>query len=161
MEITINITGLDALAEALNRFASTILAGQSGHVGSDVAPQQPQTAIQGAYTPAPQFTPTQPPQTPQYTPQAPQPQQQPQTPQYAPQNAYQQIPPYQAVPTSAPVQSYTLEQLQVAAGGLSMQGKTQQLYGIMSQFGVQAMTELPKERYGEFAVALRGAGAQI
>jgi hypothetical protein len=74
----------------------------------------------------------------------------------------QSMPPYQQpIPTSAPVQSYTLEQLQVAAGGLSMQGKTPVLYSIMSQFGVQAMTELPKERYGDFAVALRGAGAQI
>ena len=36
-----------------------------------------------------------------------------------------------------------------------------QVMGILQAFGIQAMTELPKERYGEFAAALRGAGAQI
>lgn len=63
--------------------------------------------------------------------------------------------------TAAPVQGYTLEQLQVAAAGLMSSGKGQQIMGILQRFGIQAMTELPKERYGEFAMALREAGAQI
>jgi hypothetical protein len=111
-------------------------------------------------------------QMPQQAPQQMPPQQQPSTaaqgaiPQQVPVNYQQpgqQPPPayQQPIPSSTPVQSYTLAQLQVAAGGLSMQGKAPVLYQIMAQFGVQAMTELPKERYGEFAVALRGAGAQI
>lgn len=65
------------------------------------------------------------------------------------------------LPTTAAVQGYTLEQLQVAAAGLTSSGKMPQVMGILQQFGIQAMTELPKERYGEFATALRGAGAQI
>ena len=56
---------------------------------------------------------------------------------------------------------HSLEQLQVAAAGLTGTGKMPQVMGILQQFGIQAMTELPKERYGEFAAALREAGAQI
>lgn len=66
-----------------------------------------------------------------------------------------------AVPTTAMAQEYTIEQLQVAAAGLSGMGKMPQVLGILQHFGIQAMTELPKERYGEFATALREAGAQI
>lgn len=69
--------------------------------------------------------------------------------------------PVTSVPTTAMAQEYTLEQLQVAAAGLSSMGKMPQVMGILQQFGIQAMTELPKERYGEFATALREAGAQI
>lgn len=65
------------------------------------------------------------------------------------------------VPTTASVQSFTIEQLQVAAAGLTGMGKMPQVMGILQRFGIQAMTELPKERYGEFALALREAGAQI
>lgn len=65
------------------------------------------------------------------------------------------------VPTTANVQGYTIEQLQVAAAGLMSAGKGAQVMGILQQFGIQAMTELPQERYGEFATALREAGAQI
>lgn len=65
------------------------------------------------------------------------------------------------VPTTAMPQTYTIEQLQVAAAGLSSMGKMPQVMGILQQFGIQAMTELQPERYGEFAIALREAGAQI
>lgn len=65
------------------------------------------------------------------------------------------------VPTTANVQGYTIEQLQVAAAGLMSAGKGAQVMGILQQFGIQAMTELPQERYGEFATVLREAGAQI
>ena len=65
------------------------------------------------------------------------------------------------VPTTAMPQEFTIEQLQVAAAGLSSMGRMPQVLGILQQFGIQAMTELPKERYGEFAIALREAGAQI
>lgn len=65
------------------------------------------------------------------------------------------------VPTTAVAQTYTIEQLQVAAAGLSSMGKMPLVMGILQQFGIQAMTELPPERYGEFAMALREAGAQI
>lgn len=69
--------------------------------------------------------------------------------------------PVSAVPTTAVPQEYTIEQLQVAAAGLSGMGRMPQVMGILQRFGIQAMTELPRERYGEFATALREAGAQI
>lgn len=74
-------------------------------------------------------------------------------------NAPQQAP--GALPTATASPGYTLEQLQVAAAGLVSQGKGGQIAGILSQFGIPAMTELKPEQYGAFAYALRGAGAAI
>lgn len=64
-----------------------------------------------------------------------------------------------AVPTST--QSYSQEQLAVAATQLMDQGKQGELINLLQSFGVQALTALPKERYGEFATALRQMGAKI
>jgi len=65
------------------------------------------------------------------------------------------------VPTTAVAQEFSYDQLAVAAAGLMNAGKGQQLHTILQQFGVQAMTELPKERYGDFATAIRAEGAVI
>ena len=65
------------------------------------------------------------------------------------------------VPTTAVAQEFSYDQLAVAAAGLMNAGKGTQLHVILQQFGVQAMTELPKERYGEFATAIRAEGAVI
>lgn len=67
-----------------------------------------------------------------------------------------------AVPIAA-APAYTAEQLAHAGADFVMRnparaGEAQQL---LARFGVQAVTDLPKERYGEFATALRGLGAQI
>lgn len=67
--------------------------------------------------------------------------------------------PQATVPTTAP--TYTLEQLAVAATPLIDGGKRQALVNLLAAFGVRALTELPKERYGEFATALRQMGAKI
>ncbi len=75
--------------------------------------------------------------------------------------ALQQSSPGGRVPVTAAPQQYTIEQLQVAAAGLTSSGKMPQVMGILQNFGIQAMTELPQEQYGAFAAALRGAGAQI
>lgn len=69
--------------------------------------------------------------------------------------------PVQQVPTTAMPQTYTIEQLQVAAAGLTGSGKMPQVMGILQSFGIQAMTELRADQYGAFAAALREAGAQI
>jgi|LSQX01.2.fsa_nt_gb hypothetical protein len=64
------------------------------------------------------------------------------------------------VPTSqAP--TYTMDQLAVAATQLVDAGKRDALLTILANFGVQALTELPKDRYGEFATALRQQGVKI
>lgn len=65
------------------------------------------------------------------------------------------------VPTTAMAQQFSYDQLAVAAAGLVNMGKQQNLMGVLQKFGVAAMTELPKERYGEFATAIRAEGAVI
>jgi len=64
-----------------------------------------------------------------------------------------------AVPTVA--QTYTLDQLAVAATQLVDAGRREELVALLGQFGVQALTALPKEQYGAFATALRQMGAKI
>lgn len=169
-EIRIEIEGLKELAEAVRA-----LAGMGGGQAAMAGAQQMQPSIPGT-APAgqvPAGVPVQPVQAPVGAPV-----QQPQVPAAAPQG-YGQAPVQPAVPvtvgtqqpqgvtgatavpTTAMPQEYTLEQLQVAAAGLSGMGKMPQVMGILQRFGIQAMTELPRERYGEFATALREAGAQI
>jgi hypothetical protein len=54
-----------------------------------------------------------------------------------------------------------MEDLARAASQLMDAGKQQDLLGLLAQFGVQALTQLPKERYGEFATTLRQMGAKL
>ncbi len=67
--------------------------------------------------------------------------------------------PSQTVPTAA--QSYTMEQLAVAATQLVDAGRREELVQLLQQFGVEALTALPKEQYGAFATALRQMGAKV
>lgn len=141
-EITIKIEGLKELTEALR-----LLAGESGRaqeqrpawnpVQQPPAQIQQQVPVQQMPAQAPQQVPVQ------------------QMCQQAPQTILQQV------PTTAVAQGYTIDQLQVAAAGLTNAGRMPQVMGILQQFGIQAMTELPKDQYGNFATALREAGAQI
>lgn len=91
-------------------------------------------------------------------------------PQNMPAPTYQQMPtavpaaPPVAPPTAPPVApppQYDVEMLGRAAAPLAAAGKRQELYNLLQSFGVQSINELPKERYGEMALALRGMGAQI
>lgn len=68
--------------------------------------------------------------------------------------------PIQTAPVAQP-QTYTIEQIQTACAPLMDAGKQQELVGLLAQFGVQALPQLPKEQYGAFATALRGLGAKI
>ena len=68
--------------------------------------------------------------------------------------------PTQTAPVTTPT-AYTFEQLQAAAGGLVALGKQADLLTLLGQFGVQAMTQLQQEQFGNFATALRGLGAKI
>ena len=54
-----------------------------------------------------------------------------------------------------------MDDLARAAIPLMDAGGQQALVGLLSQFGVSALPELPKEQYGAFATALRGMGAKI
>lgn len=72
----------------------------------------------------------------------------------------QQPNPASTIPT-APAPNYTIADLQNACAPLMDAGRQQDLINLLKSFGVPALTLLPKERYGEFATALRGLGAQI
>ena len=72
----------------------------------------------------------------------------------------QGTPPVVAAPT-APTLSYSLEQLSLAAAPLMDAGKTQELIAILQSFGVDSLQNLPPEKYGSFAVAVRSLGGQI
>lgn len=65
-----------------------------------------------------------------------------------------------AVPIATP-QVYTQEQLAVAAMQLMDAGRRQDLVNLLAQFGVPALTALPKEQYGNFATQLRALGAKL
>lgn len=72
-----------------------------------------------------------------------------------------QTPPVQQ---QAPVQTpptYSIAQLQQACAPLIDAGKQPDIVNLINSFGVQALTQIPPERLGEFATALRGLGAQI
>lgn len=68
--------------------------------------------------------------------------------------------PIQAAPITQPSE-YTLEQLSYAAAPLMDAGKMQELIGVMQEFGVKSLQELPKDKYGLFATRIRTLGAKI
>lgn len=69
------------------------------------------------------------------------------------------ITPPAAVPTATP--TYTMDQLAVAATQLMDAGRRTEIVALLEQFGVQALTLLPKGQYGAFATQLRAMGAKI
>lgn len=148
-EIKIVIDGLKELTEAVRVLAGLTGTQAAGAPAQAPVPVQAAVPVQAPYTQPVQAAPYPVQGTPNFT-TAPV--------QAAPAGV---MPAGGVVPTTAAAQAYTLEQLQVAAAGLTSSGKMPQVMGILQKFGIQAMTELPKERYGEFATALREAGAQI
>ena len=87
------------------------------------------------------------------------------------QQTVQQTVPVQPVQTvqTQPVQiavpvaekTYTLEDLQRASSTLVQAGKIQLLQGLLQEFNSLALTTLPVEQYGAFALRLRELGAAI
>ena len=69
----------------------------------------------------------------------------------------------QTVQTVVPVaeKAYTLEDLQRASSTLVQAGKIQLLQGLLQEFNSLALTTLPVEQYGAFALRLRELGAAI
>lgn len=87
-----------------------------------------------------------------------------QTVQTAPSQTVQQtVPVQQTVQTVVPVaeKAYTLEDLQRASSTLVQAGKIQLLQGLLQEFNSLALTTLPVEQYGAFALRLRELGAAI
>ena len=83
--------------------------------------------------------------------------------QTAPTQTVQQTVPTQPVQNAVPVteKTYTLEDLQRASSTLVQAGKIQLLQGLLQEFNSLALTTLPAEQYGAFALRLRELGAAI
>lgn len=87
-----------------------------------------------------------------------------QTVQTAPTQTVQQtVPVQQPVQTAVPVteKAYTLEDLQRASSTLVQAGKIQILKDLLEEFNAPALTSIPLEQYGAFALRLRELGAAI
>lgn len=152
MEITVKCPELERLAAAIEKITPALLSvvNAAVYLSSEEVPCET-----GLVQAPPSYTP------PVY--QAP-----PVVPQMQPVPVYQattpQPPIHAAPPPFVPVQApptYSPDQLAQAAIPLVDAGRREELTGLLGAFGVQAITQLPKERYGEFATALRGMGAKI
>jgi len=62
-----------------------------------------------------------------------------------------------AAPTAAPQYDFN----QIASATMQLQEAGHNLYEIWAPFGIQALNQLPKERYAEYAAVLRQRGAKI
>lgn len=69
--------------------------------------------------------------------------------------------PAPAIPTSTP--KYSIDDIARAGAMLAQQGpeKLAALNGLLQQFGLSSLTQLPQEQTGAFVQAMRGLGAQI
>lgn len=79
------------------------------------------------------------------------------------QTVQQTAPAQQPVQTAVPVaeKTYTLEDLQRASSTLVQAGKIQILKGLLEEFNSPALTSIPLDQYGAFALRLRELGAAI
>lgn len=143
MKISLQFDGYDEFTKYMGRFAEIthLLKGETGKATIQVQmPAEVSTTPQQAVTPVQQAVV----QTPQEV-------------SFAPvQQATQSV-----TPVQTEVHNYTLDELSKAAVQLMDAGKQAELVSLINNFGVMSMPELPKERYGEFAVALRELGAQL
>ena len=157
MEITVNVTGLDNLANAI--FALAKAAGnckEETQVDATKVTPVVQQAVAPTETAAPTTTtvPSTPPvQNVQPVPTT-------QTAQAAP-VAQNTAPAAGPVPTATATPTYTMEQLAVAATGLIDAGKMQDVQNTLASLGAQTLMDLPQEKYGEFASAIKAIGAVI
>lgn len=77
----------------------------------------------------------------------------------------QPIPAQQMQPTAIPQQTapqtYSVQDLSLAARPLMESGRQQELIGLLAEFGVQSVAAIPENRRAEFASRLRALGGQI
>ena len=157
MEITVNVIGLDNLANAI--FALAKAAGnckEETQVDATKVTPVVQQTVAPAETAAPTTTtvPSTPPvQNVQPVPTT-------QTAQATP-VAQNTAPAASPVPTATAPPTYTMEQLAVAATGLIDAGKMQDVQNTLATLGAQTLMDLPQEKYGEFASAIKAIGAVI
>jgi len=155
MSVQIHISG-DNANEAVKE-----LSALASHFTATPAPVAPVAAAVPAvaYTAEPTVATPPAPPIPVAAPFAPQPAPVP----TAPPAAVPTAPPAPVAPAAVPVasQSYSMDQLAVAATALMDAGRQAELIQLLQSFGVPSLTALPKEQYGAFATQLRAMGAKI
>lgn len=153
MEITVNVTGLDNLANAIFALAKT-----AGNCQEETQVDATKVTPVVQQTVAPAETAAQTTTTVPSTPpvQNVQPVPTTQTAQTAP-----VAPTVSPVPTATAAPTYSMEQLAVAATGLIDAGKMQDVQNTLASLGAQTLMDLPQEKYGEFASAIKAIGAVI
>lgn len=154
-EIVIKIEGLDELTRALQALAAGKVQQASTQTGAAFSAQ---TAVSQMPKQAPQQVPVTTPQMQAAAPQQTVPVQmaQPQIPVQQPVNAPVQV------PTTAAPQQYSFDQLAVTLSNLcANMNKQAEVHALLNQFGVNDLFSLPREKYGEFATAIRGIGGVI
>lgn len=68
----------------------------------------------------------------------------------------------QQIPTTAAPEQYSFDKLAVALSNVcALPDGQPKVHALLQQFGVNALFDLPKDRYGDFATALRGIGGVI
>ena len=172
-EIVLKIEGIETLNSKLDGITAALLSlmEHGANINNIQQPQKPvQTTIPQALIQQPTTPNPVPVKMPEYiTPvanqfigqqpsvQAPQP--------VAPTEPTQQAPVQALQLPQAPVQTqiptYTQQDLALAATQLMDSGKQQDVLNLIASFGVQALTQLPQEQFGNFATALRTLGAKI
>ncbi|MED9903544.1 MAG: hypothetical protein UFG06_05105 [Lachnospiraceae bacterium] len=155
-EIVIKIEGLDELTRALQALAAgnvqqvSMQAGPAFSAQTAVSQMPKQAQQQAVPVTAPQMQAAAPQQT------VPVQMAQSQIPVQQPVNAPVQV------PTTAAPQQYSFDQLAVALSNLcANMNKQAEVHALLNQFGVNDLFSLPKEKYGEFATAIRGIGGVI
>ena len=66
-----------------------------------------------------------------------------------------------AIPVQTAPQTYSVQELMLAARPLAENGKKQELLALLAEFGVPAVTNIPEDRRADFAARLRAIGGQI
>ena len=150
LSMTINVEA-PALVAALSSLAAAIAVDPSILTPDTPRPQMPAPVTSPApvmpQTPGPAAPAAPAPVTPPPAPAAP-------APAPAPQTAAPAMP-------VAGAPTYTLDQISKAGAALVDAGKMEPLLGLLTKYGVQAITQLQPAQYGVFATELRALGAQI
>lgn len=152
------VAAVEKLAAAIDKNALNITVPNEGTLNFNMPSGNAPAAPTAPAAPAPTAVPTAPVAAPAPTtpPVAPVPTAVPTAPPVAPAAPAAPAP---AVPVTAP--TYTLDQIAKAGASLVDAGKMEQLLGLLTKYGVQAVTQINPDQYGAFATELRALGAQI
>lgn len=150
MPITITISGSDAseVKQLVQDLASTIsgMRPEDIPVDTNVSTIEPKTPTNKEVEPVPNITATAAP-----APKAP----------VVPVASVASTTAPTAAPAVAPTAVPTYDFNQLATATMQLQQAGQNIFELFGHFGIQALNQLPKERYAEYAAALRERGAKI